>query len=709
MYGYRQGTNENGLMTNLNSISSSLSSIDTAVTRRSNYTSNNKKSSNDNLITSRNHSIASTSLLWKGGGGPKEERYSTAASIRNGARCHPGSEIYYNGNAPNKLTSFCFNSQAASNFILVPLLLLTIIRQVIDFLGQIWLQILINFFTIIIIIIALFGIRQQRLSYLTLFTFWALLSTVWNIIVICIHTKIRDVGMNEDVLSFHTGATSWWHTNGPGCLPYNITSFQNSLSMLQPNIITGCRLDYHYIESSQAALHAFISFTAALVCSCLITNISKSPMNKLKNQPKTEKQYRLNNLMPDRARVNQDPFPNHSNSRLGTSQTASLRRSGNKASSRSSQHSISSMRSARRRNRQPVDSALPTPRGSSSSMQRSQKYGSLSSRRSAYQRERRSDVSSLTYGTNSERPPIAGTSNQRTRLSSMSSADYLPSYQPPHSSNANLLSSYGEISSTDSYNNRVGQRATKHRQSLVRPSTKGNTNPTYTGSRSSVCSYNTNANNYDDLSYIYGNNNPKTSEAPYGSSTNGVNVSERQKQQIYQQNKSNSLSKRNGFANSRDHQANRSQKIQAETYVQLNSNENLKHTNGYETMTKSKYGVTNGSFQSFTAANSMNNNQSTNGGPQNSEECLPKEINNNHPSLNYQEPFDPKKDQPSINGFSNNGASSSDNRSRATDGSMNMESVISNHPNNHIYTNQRYPRYPIYSNHISNGNSETPI
>lgn len=670
MYGYRQ-SNENGLMTNLNSISSSLSSIDTIGMR------NNTKASADNLIAPRNQPIASTSLLWNG---PKDDRYSNATSVKNGTR-YTGSEIYYNGN--RGLGSYCFNSKTALNFILVPLLLLTITRQVFDFLGQIWLQILVNFFTIILIIVALFGIRQHRIFYLGLYALWALFNTVWNLMVLCIHTRLRDVGLTEDDLSFRTGATSWWHSNGPGCLPYNISSMQ-PISILQPNSITGCRIDYRVIESTQAAIHTLLSFVSSLICCCVLSNIRRRHSSKMNNMHKSDKLFRLNNLINDRSKVNQDPFPDRT-SRFG-SNSASLRRAPNKTSSRSSQHSVSSMRSARRRVRQPsTDGTLPNQRGSTSSNQRSQKYGSVSSRRSN-KKERRSDISSLTYGTTGDR------SARRTRLSSLSSVDYLPSYQPPHSSSANLLSSYGEISSIDSYNNHTGHRSARNRQASIKSIGKGNTNPTYTGSRSSVCSHNTNTNNYDDLSYIYGNNSVKNSDNLYGAS-NGV-LSNRQRQQIYQQSKTNSSGRRSNFRG-RDQQASVPQKIHAETY-QLDQTDG-KIKNGNDTIVKSK--LTNGGFHSFSVANQQ---APTTSRAQTNDENHLMEVNNNHLANNYQSDNIDKRGH--SNGSIIPATNSTDNRSRAIDGSMNMSNQSQIYANN-----QRNSRYPIYLNHEPNGNSETPI
>lgn len=710
MYGYRKSLNaDNGLMTNLNSISSSLSSLDT-IGRPSTTigqkapTNGSKLSSFDNLISSRSHSIASTSLLWPANRLLNDDRHSA----RNGRQSLLDTDSVYYTNTnikrnPSPIKS-CFknSSQVTSNFILIPLLLLTTFRQVLDFLGQIWLQILVNFFTIILLIVALFGIRQNRISYLLIYSSWAMFNTFWNIIVACVYLKVKlesidPFNLQEDFLSLYTGATSWWHTNGPGCLPYNITSIQPSISILQPSIITGCRVDYHSIESTQAALHAFLSFLSSIACCCIITTIHRN-----QKQIKTEKAYKMNTL--DRpSKVNQDPYPNHhDNGTLNRyANSASLKRAANRTGSRGSQHSLASQRSTtRRRARQPSDSVLPTPRGSTSSTMRSQKYGSLSSRRSS-KKERRGDLTSLTYGTTGgERP------GNRNRLSSVSSNDYLPSYQPPHSSNANLLSSYGDVSSIDSYNNGVDPKNGKFRQTSIKSSARGNANPTYSGSRSSIYSHG-NTNNYDNLSYIYGNNNVKNSENLYQASTSSALDSTRQRQQqnqIYQQNRLNSIRSRNNYKR-RDPPA-VPHEIQAETH------QNGQTASENDAMTKAKLAIANGtSFQSFSSANQQQSK--SNGLPKINgiNSSRHQEINNNYITSTYEESNNlhkrisnnPNGQHQPLNGV-NGGFSTFDSRSR-------LESEKNNNIQDQmqIYSNQRNLRHPIYSNHIPNGNSETPI
>jgi len=504
-------------MTNLNSISSSLSSIDT-VGHQTKVHAQSNQASVENLVGQRSTYIDTTGLLWNKRLAPQENPYAVGGSVLDGTNRTGNSDIYYS--RKRKSCCDCFpSSVAASNLVLVPLLLLTLVRQVFDFLGQIWLQIIINFITLNVIIVALFGIKQGRISYLLAFVFVCMFNIFWNIVVISIHFKTND--LREDLLSLFTGATSWWHLNGPGCLPYTITTIQPSINnIIKSNMMSGCRIDYHLIEATQAAVHCALSFIALITSCCTMATIRRNPKYFKKKNQASDRVYRMNDLAT--GRINHDPLPDQHTQRNMSSNTNSLSRAVNKASVRSSQHSIGSTRSARRRRPSNSDNngaVLPTPRGSRSSMNRS-KYGSLSSRRSNRFKDRTADESSLTYGSTAAKR-VSG-ANQRTRLSSVSSTEYLPSYQPPHTSSANLLSSYGELSSVESYNNTNNEKNSasirRTRQSnYAKTELKGNTNPVYQGSRSSVCSQNLNNDNYDDISYIYGNRNTPA-DGVYGQS-----------------------------------------------------------------------------------------------------------------------------------------------------------------------------------------------
>lgn len=451
-------------MTNLNSISSSLSSLDTINQKTS------VKGDFNKLATTRSHSTTSTSLLWPL---TKGDRYKTAMKSRVLA-------------LKNRDGKPCQFHKAALNTILAPLLLLTIARQLFDFLGQTWLQILINFFTIILLIVALFGLHQHKKSYLAIFSIWSFLNTCWNIIVICIHLKLHDFKfLNEESLSLNTGSINWWYTNGPGCLPINMGSYQTTL--VQPNIITGCRIDYHLIEAGQAAVHSILSFVALIVSCCIIISTDSYKQRQYESEYiDASRIYRLNNLNLDRSRINHNPSPRHNSTSLSV--TESIKRASIRSASRASQHSSSSKRSARRSRKSSVEEE--NPRESSLNHRIEHKYGSLTSRKSG----------------RSHHKPAYGSQkyNGKSRLPSISSIEQAPSYNPSQSSYANVLSTYGEISSIDSFNSQRQSLKKKSSNLKSHESYLGSTNPGYSGSRSSVSSRVGISNNYDNLSYVYG-------------------------------------------------------------------------------------------------------------------------------------------------------------------------------------------------------------
>lgn len=90
MYGYRRSL-ENGFMINLNSISSSFSSIDTVGQRDSSL----GKSSVDYLIGQHKLVSALASALYRSSS--EDERYSVTTGARNAGARHRASNIYFGG------------------------------------------------------------------------------------------------------------------------------------------------------------------------------------------------------------------------------------------------------------------------------------------------------------------------------------------------------------------------------------------------------------------------------------------------------------------------------------------------------------------------------------------------------------------------------------------------------------------------------------
>ncbi|KAA0710362.1 Sodium/potassium-transporting ATPase subunit beta-1-interacting protein 1 [Triplophysa tibetana] len=107
-------------------------------------------------------------------------------------------------------------------------------RQVFDFLGYQWAPILANFLHIMAVIMGVFGTVQVRTRYV-----------------------MMDRGF---LMTFNTSLhRSWWMENGPGCL---VTSVPDSpLAPQDHHVITvsGCLLDYQYIEVVSSALQVFLA------------------------------------------------------------------------------------------------------------------------------------------------------------------------------------------------------------------------------------------------------------------------------------------------------------------------------------------------------------------------------------------------------------------------------------------------------------------
>ncbi|CAG9828645.1 unnamed protein product [Diabrotica balteata] len=70
-------------------------------------------------------------------------------------------------------------------------------RQVFDFLGFLWIPILVNFFEIIFIIFGFFGAYQYRPKYIIAYLLWHLFWIGWNIFMICLYLNVA--GLDHEV------------------------------------------------------------------------------------------------------------------------------------------------------------------------------------------------------------------------------------------------------------------------------------------------------------------------------------------------------------------------------------------------------------------------------------------------------------------------------------------------------------------------------
>ncbi|NXE27725.1 NKAI1 protein, partial [Ardeotis kori] len=139
-------------------------------------------------------------------------------------------------------------------------------RQIFDFLGYQWAPILANFLHIMAVILGIFGTIQYRSKYLMMYAVWLVLWVGWNAFIICFYLEVGRLSQDRDfIMTFNTSLhRSWWMENGPGCL---VTPVMNSnLAPEDHHVITvsGCLLDYQYIEVVSSATQIFLALTSLL-------------------------------------------------------------------------------------------------------------------------------------------------------------------------------------------------------------------------------------------------------------------------------------------------------------------------------------------------------------------------------------------------------------------------------------------------------------
>nr|XP_009940006.1 PREDICTED: sodium/potassium-transporting ATPase subunit beta-1-interacting protein 1 [Opisthocomus hoazin] len=137
-------------------------------------------------------------------------------------------------------------------------------RQIFDFLGYQWAPILANFLHIMAVILGIFGTIQYRSKYLMMYAVWLVLWVGWNAFIICFYLEVGRLSQDRDfIMTFNTSLhRSWWMENGPGCL---VTPVLNSnLAPEDHHVITvsGCLLDYQYIEVVSSATQIFLAVRA---------------------------------------------------------------------------------------------------------------------------------------------------------------------------------------------------------------------------------------------------------------------------------------------------------------------------------------------------------------------------------------------------------------------------------------------------------------
>ncbi|XP_071941420.1 sodium/potassium-transporting ATPase subunit beta-1-interacting protein 3-like isoform X2 [Antedon mediterranea] len=146
-------------------------------------------------------------------------------------------------------------------------------KLVFDFVGYMWTPIIGNFLSIIFTLFGLFGCYQYRPKFLAVYFVWLVLWIGWNIFYICLYLEVGTLSLeeNSNILNFNTGSESWWKTNGFGCETQEnntVKSFDEYTST--PPEVTGCLLDYVYIETIHAAVQILLGILGFILAIIVI-------------------------------------------------------------------------------------------------------------------------------------------------------------------------------------------------------------------------------------------------------------------------------------------------------------------------------------------------------------------------------------------------------------------------------------------------------
>ncbi|XP_013194723.2 uncharacterized protein LOC106138188 [Amyelois transitella] len=157
-------------------------------------------------------------------------------------------------------------------------LILTIQRQVFDFLGYMWLPIIANFMNLLLIIFGSFGIVQYITNYLIAYAIWTFMWLTWNAFLICYYLNLGLLNRESGLLSLGTESVSWWETNGWGCQPI---WGEETPGTWRPVRVDGCLLPWYHVELGQSVLGAVLAATSLPLAIILaIKSVKKCKSNE---------------------------------------------------------------------------------------------------------------------------------------------------------------------------------------------------------------------------------------------------------------------------------------------------------------------------------------------------------------------------------------------------------------------------------------------
>lgn len=171
------------------------------------------------------------------------------------------------------MVMFMFDLIFFNYFVLKQLTLIA--RQTFDLFGHLWTCVLVNFVTILVVIIGIFGGHQRRPAYVLLYLTWQLLTIAWNAFLVCFYLEIGPYtltnGGDFNLINLGTGSRSWFEANGHGCnASYNISDLSDYLQLIRPVEVIGCYVDYRIVECVQAGLQMLLSINSTCISFFLI-------------------------------------------------------------------------------------------------------------------------------------------------------------------------------------------------------------------------------------------------------------------------------------------------------------------------------------------------------------------------------------------------------------------------------------------------------
>jgi len=155
----------------------------------------------------------------------------------------------------------------------------TVERLVFDFLGYMWSPIIGGFLQILFVIMGFFGSVQYRPKVVIVYCIWLLVWLGWNVFVICLYLEVGGLTRDSIILNIGTGHKSWWLENGYGCEVTN-TNYLNSNSANPSNMrqspnesdVTGCLLDYQYVEIVHAGIQCLLALLGFTI-GCFVIHV----------------------------------------------------------------------------------------------------------------------------------------------------------------------------------------------------------------------------------------------------------------------------------------------------------------------------------------------------------------------------------------------------------------------------------------------------